>query len=73
MKKPTASAAGGALPAEGHKPDPRLMALRQAIDKVLGEMDLDGIIPVDERGMFADAIFDTLRRSPLFASMKGEA
>ena len=44
MSKPTVSAAGGAMPAEGHKPETyasgflRLMALRQAIEKTLHEM-----------------------------------
>jgi hypothetical protein len=44
MSKPTVSAAGGAMPAEGRKPETyaagflKLMALRQAIDKTLGEM-----------------------------------
>jgi hypothetical protein len=44
MSKPTVSAAGGAMSAEGHKPETyaagflRLMALRQAIEKTLGEM-----------------------------------
>jgi hypothetical protein len=44
MSKPTVSAAGGAMPAEGHKSETfaagflRLMALRQAIEKTLGEM-----------------------------------
>ena len=44
MSKHTASAAGGAMPAEGHKPETyaagflRLLALRQSIEKTLGEM-----------------------------------
>jgi hypothetical protein len=44
MKNYTASAAGGAMPAEGRKPETyasgflKLMALRQAIEKTLGEM-----------------------------------
>jgi len=44
MSKPTVSAAGGAMPAEGHKPETyasgflRLMALRQSIEKTLHEM-----------------------------------
>ena len=44
MSKHTASAAGGAMPAEGHKTETyasgflRLMALRQAIEKTLHEM-----------------------------------
>jgi hypothetical protein len=44
MLKANVSAAGGAMPAEGHKPETyasgflRLMALRQAIEKTLGEM-----------------------------------
>jgi hypothetical protein len=44
MSKPTVSAAGGAMPAEGHKPETyasgflRLMALRQAIERTLHEM-----------------------------------
>jgi hypothetical protein len=44
MSKPTVSAAGGAMPAEGQKPETyasgflRLMALRQSIEKTLGEM-----------------------------------
>ena len=44
MSKHPVSAAGGAMPAEGHKSETyasgflRLMALRQAIEKTLGEM-----------------------------------
>jgi hypothetical protein len=44
MSKPTVSAAGGAMPAEGHKSETyaagflRLLALRQAIEKTLHEM-----------------------------------
>jgi hypothetical protein len=44
MSKPTVSAAGGAMPAEGREPKTyaagflRLMALRQSIEKTLHEM-----------------------------------
>ena len=44
MSKPTVSAAGGVMAAEGRETETyasgflRLMALRQAIDKTLGEM-----------------------------------
>lgn len=62
-------------PSRRLKPAPGLIVLRQAIEKTLGEMDqlLDGVVEESERGMFADAIFETLRRSPLFADMSGEA
>jgi hypothetical protein len=71
MSKTTVSAAGGAMPAEGHKT--RLNALRASIEKTLGEMDLllDGLA-VDERDVLADAIAETLLKSPLFAGMSGE-
>ncbi len=71
MSKPTVSAAGGAMPAEGHKT--RLLALRASIEKTLGEMDLplDGLAAV-ERAMLADAIAETLLKSPLFAGMTTE-
>jgi hypothetical protein len=56
MKDNTASAAGGAMPAPANKPETyasgflRLMALRQAIEKTLGEMavllDVDTPEPV---------------------------
>ena len=50
MSKPTVSAAGGAMPAEGHKPETyaasflRLLALRQSIEQTLAAMAalLDG-------------------------------
>jgi hypothetical protein len=74
MSKHTASAAGGAMPAEGHKT--RLNSLRALIEKTLGEMDLDGLAPsiaVDECAMLAAAIAETLLKSPLFAGMSGEA
>ena len=52
MSKPTVSAAGGAMPAEGHKPETyasgflRLMALRQSIERTLHEMA--ELLDVDE-------------------------
>jgi hypothetical protein len=71
MSKTTASADGGAMPAEGNKT--RLLALRAAIEKALGEMDLplDGLSAV-ERAMLADAITETLLKSPLFAGVTTE-
>ena len=53
-----------------NKTDPRLKALRALVEKVLGEMDLDGIVAVDDRAMFADCIAETLLRSPLFPGMR---
>jgi hypothetical protein len=52
--------------------DPRFKALRALVEKTLGEMDLDGIVPVDERELFADCIAETLLRSPLLADMSKE-
>jgi len=62
---------GGAMPAEGNKT--RLLALRAAIEKALGEMDLplDGLAAV-ERAMLADALAETLLKSPLFAGVTTE-
>jgi hypothetical protein len=52
MSKPTDSAAGGAMPADGHAPETyasgflRLMALRQSIEKTLAAMA--ELLDVDE-------------------------
>jgi hypothetical protein len=75
MKNNTASAAGGAMPAEGHKSDPRLMTLRQLVEKAFHEMDalLDGLaMPAEDRALLADCLAETLLKSPIFAGMSVE-
>jgi hypothetical protein len=61
MSKPTVSAAGGAMPADGHKFDPRLMTLRQLVEKAFHEMDA-----------LLDGLAETLLKSPIFAGMSVE-
>ena len=72
MSKPTVSAAGGAMPAEGHKTETyaagflRLMALRQSIEQTLAAMA--ELLDVDTPERVAIAV-----RAPVRSHQRREA